>query len=68
MSGVEDHLLQEGYFLFRGQPSSSQRSNENIRACCNNGLFEGLIAVDTGMSRGAKHPVVAVSGHRDVPE
>ncbi len=41
MSGIEDHLLEEGYFYF--------------------------IAVDTALSEGVQVPLVAVSGHRDVP-
>lgn len=67
MSGIEDHLLQEGYFYFvvshhhRGELISEYPLLLQQRA------VEGLIAVDTALSDRVDVPGVAVSGHREVP-
>jgi len=67
MSGVEDHLLQEGYFYF--VVSHRHRSDliEEYPRLLQQRAVEGLIAVDTACPEGLSIPVVAVSGHRDVP-
>jgi LacI family transcriptional regulator len=67
MSGVEDHLLQEGYFYF--VVSHRHRSDliEEYPRLLQQRAVEGLIAVDTACPEGIRIPVVAVSGHRDVP-
>ena len=67
MSGVEDHLLQEGYFYL----VVSHRHREDLIAeyprLLQQRAVEGLIAVDTACPEALRVPVVAVSGHRDVP-
>ena len=65
LSGVEDYLLQEGYFYFvashRHRPDLIERYPQFFLERC----VEGLIAVDTPQHRPSPLPVVAVSGHED---
>src|SRR5947209_19208240 len=67
MSGIEDHLLQEGYFYF----VVSHRHRDELIAenplLLQQRAVEGLIAVDTAITGAAQVPLVAVSGHREVP-
>jgi LacI family transcriptional regulator, galactose operon repressor len=67
MSGIEDYLLQEGYFYF--VVSHRHRSDliEEYPRLLQERAVEGLIAVDTACQRGVPIPVVAVSGHREMP-
>ncbi len=67
MSGIEDHLLQEGYFYFVVSHRHREELIEEYPHLLQQRAVEGLIAVDTALSEGAHVPVVAVSGHRDVP-
>ena len=66
LSGIEDHLLQEGYFYFvvshrhRGDLITEYPSLLQQRA------VEGIIAVDTVLDESSSLPVVAISGHRKV--
>jgi LacI family transcriptional regulator len=66
MSGIEDHLLQEGYFYF--VVSHRHRSDliEEYPLLLQQRAVEGLIAVDTALTEEMHVPLVAVSGHRDV--
>src|SRR2546425_11247214 len=61
MSGIEDHLLQEGYFYF--VVSHRHRSDllEEYPRILHARAAEGLIAVDTIRQEGAPVPLVAVS-------
>jgi DNA-binding LacI/PurR family transcriptional regulator len=64
MSGVEDHLLQEGYFYF----VVSHRADlidEYPRLFLQRSV-DGLIAVDTPWTLSLSVPVVTVSGHNHV--
>jgi LacI family transcriptional regulator len=67
MSGIEDYLLEEGYFYF--VVSHRHRSDliEEYPRLLQQRSVEGLIAVDTAIVEGTDVPLVAVSGHRDVP-
>lgn len=67
MSGIEDHLLQEGYFYF--VVSHRHRSDllEEYPRLLQARAVEGLIAVDTICRERARVPVVVVSGHQAVP-
>jgi LacI family transcriptional regulator len=67
MSGIEDHLLQEGYFYFVVSHRHRDELIEEYPHLLQQRAVEGLIAVDTPLSGGAQVPLVAVSGHRDVP-
>jgi LacI family transcriptional regulator len=66
LSGIEDHLLEEGYFYFvvshRHRPDLIQEYPHLLQQRA----VEGLIAVDTACRKGVGIPVVAVSGHSNV--
>lgn len=67
MSGIEDHLLQEGYFYFvvshRHRADLLQEYPRLLQARS----VEGLIAVDTTCAEPLSIPLVAVSGHQEIP-
>jgi DNA-binding LacI/PurR family transcriptional regulator len=67
LSGIEDYLLQEGYFYF--VVSHRHRSDliEEYPALLQQRAVEGIIAVDTVLTGSITMPAVAISGHRDVP-
>jgi LacI family transcriptional regulator len=67
MSGIEDHLLLEGYFYFVVSHRHRQELIEEYPLLLQQRAVEGLIAVDTAFTEGVQVPLVAVSGHRDVP-
>src|SRR5207245_1354409 len=67
MSGIEDHLLQEGYFYFVVSHRHRNELIEEYPLLLQQRAVEGLIAVDTALSEGVQVPVVAVSGQRDLP-
>lgn len=66
LSGIEDHLLQEGYFYFvvshRHQPDLIDEYPQLLLGRA----IEGLIAIDTPCHDSLAIPVVTVSGHREV--
>lgn len=66
MSGIEDHLLQEGYFYF--VVSHRHRSDliDEYPRLLQQRAVEGLIAVDTSCQEVLPIPTVAVSGHREL--
>src|SRR5258705_3050679 len=67
MSGIEDYLLQEGYFYFVVSHRHRNDLVEEYPRLLQERAVEGLIAVDTACQEGMPIPVVAVSGHRDMP-
>jgi DNA-binding LacI/PurR family transcriptional regulator len=67
MSGLEDHLLQEGYFYFVVSHRHRSELIEEYPLLLQQRAVEGLIAVDTVLAEALDVPSVAVSGHRDVP-
>lgn len=66
MSGIEDHLLQAGYFYFVGSHRHRADLIEEYPRLLLERSVEGLIAVDTPVRRSLPVPVVAVSGHRHI--
>ncbi len=66
MSGIEDHLLEEGYFYFVVSHRHRPDLIEEYPHLLQQRAVEGLIAVDTPCQKGVLIPVVAVSGHREV--
>jgi DNA-binding LacI/PurR family transcriptional regulator len=66
MSGIEEHLLKEGYFYIiachRHKPELLDEYPKLFLDRC----VDGIIAVDTPCSRLLPLPVAAVSGHEDV--
>src|SRR5271163_2885113 len=67
MSGIEDHLLQEGYFYFVVSHRHRADLIDEYPRLLQQRAVEGLIAVDTACQEGVIIPVVAVSGHRELP-
>ena len=67
MSGIEDYLLQEGYFYFVVSHHHRHDLIDEYPLLLQQRAVEGLIAVDTAVSEGVQVPLVAVSGHRDLP-
>src|SRR5690349_442379 len=67
MSGIEDHLLQEGFFYFVVSHRHRDELIEEYPLMLQQRAVEGLIAVDTAITSGTQVPVVAVSGHRELP-
>jgi DNA-binding LacI/PurR family transcriptional regulator len=66
MSGIEDHLLEEGYFYFVVSHRHRADLIEEYPRLLQQRAVEGLIAVDTACRKGVPIPVVAVSGHDEV--
>jgi DNA-binding LacI/PurR family transcriptional regulator len=67
LSGIEDHLLQEGYFYFVVSHRRRKDLIEEYPFLLQQKAVEGIIAVDTMCSESCLLPAVAVSGHREVP-
>jgi LacI family transcriptional regulator len=66
LSGIEDYLLQEGYFYF--VVSHRHRSDliEEYPSLLQQRAVEGIIAVDTVLTGSLLIPAVAISGHSEV--
>jgi LacI family transcriptional regulator len=67
LSGVEDHLLQEGYFYFVVSHRHRADLIEEYPRLLQQRAVEGLVLVDTPCPTGVPVPIVAVSGHKHVP-
>jgi len=67
MSGIEDQLLQEGYFYFVVSHRHREDLLENFPRLLMNRAVEGLIAVDTPCRHSIPLPVVSISGHSEAP-
>lgn len=67
MSGIEDRLLESGYFYFVASHRHRPDLLEEYPQMFMDRAVEGLIAVDTPITRRLSVPVVAVSGHQDAP-
>jgi DNA-binding LacI/PurR family transcriptional regulator len=65
MSGIEDLLLQEGYFYFVVSHRHRADLLEEYPKLLLERAVEGLIAVDTPCRHGLPVPVVSVSGHEN---
>jgi DNA-binding LacI/PurR family transcriptional regulator len=66
LSGIEDHLLQEGYFYFVVSHRHRPDLIEEYPSLLQQRAVEGIIAVDTVLSSPSLVPAVAISGHREV--
>src|SRR5437588_12113479 len=66
MSGVEDYLLQEGYFYFVVSHRHRDDLIDEYPRLFIERSVDGIIAVDTPWSLSLKVPVVTVSGHNQV--
>jgi LacI family transcriptional regulator len=65
MSGVEDYLLQEGYFYFVASHRHRADLIDEYPRMFLERAVDGLIAVDTPWHHNLSVPVVTVSGHND---
>jgi DNA-binding LacI/PurR family transcriptional regulator len=66
MSGVEDHLLEEGYFYFVASHRHRPDLIDEYPRLFVERSVDGLIAVDTPWTLPLRVPVVTVSGHTQV--
>ncbi len=67
MSGIEDFLLQAGFFYYVVSHRHREDLIDDYLKLLQRRAVEGLIAVDTPCPENKLLHVVAVSGHRDVP-
>src|ERR1700757_1493979 len=65
MSGIEDHLLQEGSFFFVWGHRPRRDLIDEYSFLLQQRAVEGIIAVDTVCNEACMLPVVAISGHKD---
>jgi len=66
LSGIEDHLLQEGYFYLVASHRFKQDLIDEYTELFLHRSVDGLIAVNTPWHRGLKIPVATVSSHHTV--
>jgi DNA-binding LacI/PurR family transcriptional regulator len=66
MSGMEDYLLQEGYFYFVASHRHRADLIDEYPRMLLERSVDGLIAVDTPWHLNLSVPVVTISGHNDV--
>jgi DNA-binding LacI/PurR family transcriptional regulator len=66
LSGIEDHLLQEGYFYFVVSHRHRADLIEEYPSLLQQRAVEGIIAVDTVLAAPSLLPAVAISGHHEV--
>ncbi len=66
MSGVEDYLMQEGYFYFVASHRHRADLIDEYPRMFQERSVDGLIAVDTPWRLNLSLPVVTVSGHNEV--
>ncbi|HWZ99695.1 MAG TPA: LacI family DNA-binding transcriptional regulator [Candidatus Dormibacteraeota bacterium] len=66
LSGIEDHLLQEGYFYFVVSHRHKADLIEEFPGLLQQRGVEGLILVDTECNAAISVPAVAISSHRQV--
>ena len=67
LSGIEDYLLQEGYFYFVVSHRHRGDLIEEYPRLLQQRAVEGLVLVDTPGPSGVSLPIVAVSGHKHLP-
>jgi len=66
MSGIEEYLLQEGYFYFVASHRHRADLIDEYPRLLLDRSVDGLIAVDTPWNHNLSVPVVTVSGHNNV--
>jgi DNA-binding LacI/PurR family transcriptional regulator len=66
MSGIEDYLLQEGYFYFVASHRHRDDLIDEYPRMLLERSIDGLIAVDTPWHLNLSVPVVTVSGHNEI--
>lgn len=66
MSGIGDHLMQEGYFYFSAHHRHKPDLVEEYQRLLMGRGAEGIIAIDTALEHELSIPVVAVAGHKKI--
>jgi DNA-binding LacI/PurR family transcriptional regulator len=66
MSGIGDHLMQEGYFYFSAHHRHKPDLVEEYPRLLMGRGAEGIIAIDTALEHELPVPVVAVAGHKRI--
>ena len=66
MSGIGDHLMQEGYFYFSAHHRHKPDLVEEYPRLLMGRGAEGIIAIDTALEHELAVPVVAVAGHKKI--
>jgi DNA-binding LacI/PurR family transcriptional regulator len=67
LEGVEDVLIEEGYFYFIASHRRRQDLLEEYPRLLLDRSVEGFIGIDTILSHELPVPVIAVAGHRKIP-
>ena len=67
LEGMEDVLIEEGYFYFTASHRRRQDLLEEYPNLLLSRSVEGFIAIDTVLEHELPVPVVAVAGHRNIP-
>lgn len=67
LSGVEDALIEEGYFYLTASHRRKPDLIEEYPSMLMQRSVEGFILIDTALQHGLKLPAVAVAGHRALP-
>ncbi|HKT26333.1 MAG TPA: LacI family DNA-binding transcriptional regulator [Terriglobales bacterium] len=65
-SGIEDHLMREGYFYFAAGHRNNPELIEEYPMIMMDRAVEGIIVIDTPLNHTFPFPVIAISGHRNV--
>lgn len=66
-SGIEDYLMREGYFYFAAGHRNIPELIEEYPKIMMDRAVEGIIVIDTPINHSFPFPVIAISGHRNVP-
>ena len=67
LTGVEDSLLEEGYFYLTASHRRKPDLIEEYPSLLMDRSVEGFILIDTALQHGFKLPAVAIAGHRKIP-
>jgi LacI family transcriptional regulator len=66
LTGVEEHLIEEGYFYLTASHRRKTDLIEEYSRMLLDRCVEGFILIDTVLEHGWKLPMVAVAGHRKI--
>jgi LacI family transcriptional regulator len=66
IAGVEELLVEEGYFYFTASHRGKPELLEEYASLLMDRSVEGFLLIDTVLERSMKLPVVAVAGHRQI--
>jgi LacI family transcriptional regulator len=67
LTGVEDYLIEEGYFYLTASHRRKPDLIEEYPQMLMERSVEGFIIIDTTLEHGLKLPAVAVASHREIP-